>query len=64
MMTDMHATIKVLLEPVFSTQSVQRGYKEDNWGNRVSSVWEPVKEWNRRKEALHLEPFFSPYITS
>jgi hypothetical protein len=27
---DAHATIVVLLEMVFSTQSVQRGYKEDN----------------------------------
>jgi hypothetical protein len=27
---DTHATIEVLLEMLFSTQSVQRGYKEDN----------------------------------
>jgi hypothetical protein len=40
----MHATIKVLLKTVFSTRSVQRGYKEDNWGNRDSSVWEAVKK--------------------
>jgi hypothetical protein len=31
--TDMHATIEVLLEMVFSTWPVQRGYKEDDWGN-------------------------------
>jgi hypothetical protein len=42
--TDTHATIKVLLGTVFSTQSVQRGYKKDNWGNRVSSVRECTKE--------------------
>jgi hypothetical protein len=28
--TDTHAIIEVLLETVFSTRSVQRGYKEDN----------------------------------
>jgi hypothetical protein len=31
-----HATIELLLETVFSNQSVQRGYKEDNWGDQVS----------------------------
>jgi hypothetical protein len=40
----MHATIEVLLKTMFSTRSAQRGYKEDNWGNRVSSVRESVKE--------------------
>jgi hypothetical protein len=33
---DTHATVKVLLERVLLIRSVQRGYKEDNWGNRVS----------------------------
>jgi hypothetical protein len=42
--TDNHATIEVLLETVFFTRYVQRSYKEDNWGNRVSSVWESVKK--------------------
>jgi hypothetical protein len=42
--TDKHATIEVLLETVFSTQSVQMGYKEDNWGNRVSSVRKSVRK--------------------
>jgi hypothetical protein len=42
--TDTHATIEVLLERVFSTLSVQRSYKEDSCGNRVSSVWEAVKK--------------------
>jgi hypothetical protein len=38
--TDTHATIEVLLETVFSTRSVQSGYKEDNWGNiRGLTVW-------------------------
>jgi hypothetical protein len=27
--TDTHATIEVLLKTVFSTRSVQRGYKDD-----------------------------------
>jgi hypothetical protein len=36
--TDTHATIEVLLETVFSTRSVQRGYKEDNcWRQDESS---------------------------
>jgi hypothetical protein len=26
-----HAAIELLLETVFSTQSMQKGYKEDNW---------------------------------
>jgi hypothetical protein len=38
--TDMHATIEVR----FYTRSVQMGYKEDNWGNRVSSVQEALKK--------------------
>jgi hypothetical protein len=37
-----HATIDVLLETVFSTRTVQTGYKEINWGNRVSFVWASV----------------------
>jgi hypothetical protein len=41
--TDTHATIKVLLETVFSTRYVPRSFKEDNWGNQVSSIWEAVK---------------------
>jgi hypothetical protein len=41
--TDTHATIEVLLETVFSTRSVQRGFKEDKWGYRVSSVREKYK---------------------
>jgi hypothetical protein len=39
---DMHAIIKILLETVFSTRSVQCGYKEDKWGNRVSFLRESV----------------------
>jgi hypothetical protein len=31
-----HATIEVLLETAFSTWSVQRGYKEDNWSKNSS----------------------------
>jgi hypothetical protein len=40
----MNATVQVLLETVFYTRSVQRGYKEENLENRVSSVREPVRE--------------------
>jgi hypothetical protein len=49
--TDKHATIGVLLETVFSTRSDQRGCKEDNWGNRVSSVWEFVRKRSSKKKA-------------
>jgi hypothetical protein len=42
--TDSHATIEVLLGTVFSSPSVQRGYREDKWGNRVSSVQESVRK--------------------
>jgi hypothetical protein len=31
--TDKRATIEILLETVFSTRPVQRGNKEDKWGN-------------------------------
>jgi hypothetical protein len=34
--TNTHTTTELLLETVFSTRSVQSGYKEDNWGNLVS----------------------------
>jgi hypothetical protein len=36
---DKHActTLDILLETVFSARSVQRGYKEDNWGYPVNS---------------------------
>jgi hypothetical protein len=33
----MHAAIELLLETVFSTLSVQEDYKEDSWGDPVSS---------------------------
>jgi hypothetical protein len=48
---DTHATIELLLETVFSTRSVQRGYEEDSWGNRVISLLEKVKERNSWKGA-------------
>jgi hypothetical protein len=41
--TDTHA-IEVLLGTMFSTRCVQRGYTEDNWGNRVSSVEDSVRK--------------------
>jgi hypothetical protein len=36
-----NTTIELLLETVFSIRSMQRGYKEDNWGGLVES--QPVK---------------------
>jgi hypothetical protein len=42
--TDKHATIWVLLQTVFSTRSVEKRSKEDNWGNQVSSVRESMKK--------------------
>jgi hypothetical protein len=48
--TNMHATIELLLEMVFSTRSMQRGCKEDNWGYPVSwelsSAREAEKRWH------------------
>jgi hypothetical protein len=41
--TNQRATIEVLLETGFSTRSVARSYKEDNWGDQISSVLETVK---------------------
>jgi hypothetical protein len=49
--TDTHATVEVQLEMLFSALSVQRGYKEDKWGNQISSVWEAVKKRDIWKEA-------------
>jgi hypothetical protein len=43
------ATTEILLETVFSILFVERGYKEDNWGNRVSSVEEAVEKNESRK---------------
>jgi hypothetical protein len=34
--TNTHATIELLLETLFSTRFVQRGYKVDNWSDAVS----------------------------
>jgi hypothetical protein len=46
---NMHASIELLLETVFSTQSMQQGYKEDDWGDpasqELSSAREPEKRW-------------------
>jgi hypothetical protein len=42
--TDTHGTIEVFLETVTSTRSVHKGYKEGNWGNRISSVRESVRK--------------------
>jgi hypothetical protein len=41
--TNRRATIEILLETWFSTWSVPRSYKEENWGDPVSSVRESVK---------------------
>jgi hypothetical protein len=55
---DTHETIEVLLETVFSARSMQRGYKEDNWANRVNYGWEAVRKRGRRKEAVGRKPLF------
>jgi hypothetical protein len=34
--TNTHTTLELLLESVFSTRSVQSGYKDDNLGHPVS----------------------------
>lgn len=51
--TDVHVQIEILLETAFSTRSLQRGCKEDNWGYRVSSVRE-----SSGKEVTGMEPPF------
>jgi hypothetical protein len=33
--TNTHTTIELLLETVFYTRSLQRGYKEGSWGDWV-----------------------------
>jgi hypothetical protein len=47
--TNVHETMGLLLETVFSTHSAQKGYKEDNWGDPVSwglsSKREAEKRW-------------------
>jgi hypothetical protein len=30
---------------------VQAGYKEDNWADRVSYIWEPVKKKEQLEES-------------
>jgi hypothetical protein len=47
----MYATMEVLLETVFSARLAQMGYKEDNWGNHVNSVWESVRKRSNWKGA-------------
>jgi hypothetical protein len=51
--TDKHATIEMLLKTVFSTRSMQTGYKKNNWGNREISVRQSVK-----KSSVGREPPF------
>jgi hypothetical protein len=51
-------TIELLLETAFSAQSVQRGYKEDNWGDLISwelsSAWEAVKTGPEHRKLKNL----------
>jgi hypothetical protein len=55
--TDTHATIEVLLETVFSTRSVRRGYKEETVSPE-SVLLESVKKRDRRKDAVGRESPF------
>jgi hypothetical protein len=50
--TDTYATIEVLSETLFSTWSVQRGCKEDSWGNQVSCALECVRKRDSWKGAV------------
>jgi hypothetical protein len=52
--TDTPATVEVLLKIVFSTRSVQRDCKENNWGNKISSELEAVKRGTGRVELKYL----------
>jgi hypothetical protein len=53
----MHETTEVPLETKFSTRSVPRSCKEDNWANQISSVRESEgngsrhPEWTSTREA-------------
>jgi hypothetical protein len=38
------ATIELLLETVFSTRSMQRNYREENWGDPVTCKSVGVKK--------------------
>jgi hypothetical protein len=46
--TNTHATIELLLETVFSIRSLQRGYKEDSWGDPVSWQLSSARETEKR----------------
>jgi hypothetical protein len=54
--------IEVLLETRFSTRSMQRGYEEDNWGNRVGSVWESVKREPEAEESPLLKSVIRKHV--
>jgi hypothetical protein len=48
--TDTHATKEMQLETVFSTRSVQRGYKEENSGNRGGVEYLHCDPASRRRQ--------------
>jgi hypothetical protein len=54
MFPDTHA-IGVVFETVFSARSVQRSYKEENWGNQVSSVRESEEKRQCSVDSLRRE---------
>jgi hypothetical protein len=51
---DAYTTIDLLLETLFSTRYVQKGYKADNWGDLVSygRLWRKVSETHPEKRRL------------
>jgi hypothetical protein len=53
-----HASIttELLLEMVFSTRSVQCGYKVENWGNQFSCEMMASQQWH---EGVKLKNFHS-----
>jgi hypothetical protein len=56
--TDKHATIEVLLETVFSTRSVERGYKEDDWVNNSTRTSQLRTGVCKEKSSVGREPLF------
>jgi hypothetical protein len=46
-------TIQLPLETVFSTSSVESGYKKENWGNPVS--FQLSVQWRSAREATKIE---------
>jgi hypothetical protein len=54
--TDTRATIEILLERMFCTRFVPSSYKNDKFGNQVSSIQEFVKKSMTAKLSIKSQP--------